>query len=142
MPGSVRARVSSAAGAERIGATNVFSANVGGRLPTPMWRSCRRWPMSPLSGRSRSGRSAGENYSPNSCSALDSRIVIEQAKGAIVQDRGVSVDEVFTLIRGYSRSHNLRLSDVARTVTTDLSAIANPQTCPVPPRGSVSHRPP
>jgi len=59
-----------------------------------------------------------------------------------VQDRGVSVDEVFTLIRGYSRSHNLRLSDVARTVTTDLSAIANPQTCPVSPRGSVSHRPP
>lgn len=76
--------------------------------------------------------------------ALDSRIVIEQAKGAIVQARGVSVDEAFTLIRGYSRSHNLRLSDVARTVTTDLSAIpdlANPQTCPVSLRGSVSRRP-
>jgi hypothetical protein len=47
-----------------------------------------------------------------------------------VEARGVSVDEAFTLIRDYSRSHNLRLSDVARTITTDLSSIpdlANPQ---------------
>ena len=48
--------------------------------------------------------------------ALNSRIVIEQAKGAVAQAHGISVDEAFTLIRGYARRNNRRLSDVARVV--------------------------
>ncbi|MEV4628484.1 GAF and ANTAR domain-containing protein [Micromonospora sp. NPDC049523] len=56
-------------------------------------------------------------------SALNSRVVIEQAKGAIAQSSGVTVDEAFSLIRGYARSKNLRLVDVARTIVTDLAAI-------------------
>jgi GAF domain-containing protein len=54
--------------------------------------------------------------------ALNSRIIIEQAKGAVAQARGISVDEAFNAIRSYARSHNLRLGDVAHTiVTTPLS---------------------
>ena len=48
--------------------------------------------------------------------ALNSRIVIEQAKGIVAQSRGVSVDEAFTLIRSYARSHKRRLGDVAQAV--------------------------
>lgn len=55
--------------------------------------------------------------------ALNSRIVIEQAKGAIAQARGVSVDEAFGLIRDYCRSNNVRLGEVARTITTDLNSL-------------------
>ncbi|WP_306207345.1 GAF and ANTAR domain-containing protein [Actinoplanes sp. RD1] len=51
--------------------------------------------------------------------ALHSRIVIEQAKGAIAQAEGTSVDEAFTVIRGYARRHNRKLTDVARAVVTD-----------------------
>ena len=47
-------------------------------------------------------------------SALDSRITIEQAKGFIANQNGVSLDEAFRLIRAFARSHRLRLSDVAR----------------------------
>lgn len=45
--------------------------------------------------------------------ALNSRIVIEQAKGVVSHTRGVSIDEAFLLIRQYARSHNLGLSAVA-----------------------------
>ncbi len=52
--------------------------------------------------------------------ALNSRVVIEQAKGIIAQSRGVSPDAAFTLIRDYARSNNRRLSEVANTIVTDL----------------------
>ncbi len=51
--------------------------------------------------------------------ALDSRIVIEQAKGALAQIHGCSVDEAFDLLRGYCRNHRLGLSEVARGVVSD-----------------------
>ncbi|MDA8435870.1 MAG: GAF and ANTAR domain-containing protein [Actinomycetales bacterium] len=49
-------------------------------------------------------------------SALQSRVSIEQAKGALAQIRGVGVDDAFDLMRRFARSHNLALSDVARDV--------------------------
>ncbi|MGN9812589.1 ANTAR domain-containing protein [Micromonospora sp. BQ11] len=59
--------------------------------------------------------------------ALNSRVVIEQAKGIIAQHRGVSPDEAFNLIRGYARNNNRRLSDVAQTITTDLASLGGLQ---------------
>jgi transcriptional regulator with GAF, ATPase, and Fis domain len=50
--------------------------------------------------------------------ALNSRILIEQAKGALAQRRGVSVDEAFHLLRSYARRNNLRLGDVASSLIT------------------------
>ena len=41
--------------------------------------------------------------------ALDSRVVIEQAKGVIAHDRRVSVDEAFQRLRNQARRHNLNL---------------------------------
>jgi GAF domain-containing protein len=51
--------------------------------------------------------------------ALNSRVVIEQAKGALAQIRRISVDEAFTLMRRYARRNGRRLSDVAQTVVSD-----------------------
>jgi GAF domain-containing protein len=45
--------------------------------------------------------------------ALNSRIIIEQAKGVVSHTRGVPIDEAFTLIREYARAHRLGLSVVA-----------------------------
>jgi AmiR/NasT family two-component response regulator len=56
--------------------------------------------------------------------ALNSRVVIEQAKGALSQIRGVSVDEAFVLMRSYARRNGRRLSDVAQAVVSgDRSGI-------------------
>ncbi|MCA2214171.1 GAF and ANTAR domain-containing protein [Jidongwangia harbinensis] len=56
--------------------------------------------------------------------ALNSRIVIEQAKGAVAQAAGVSVDEAFRTIRAYARRHNRRLTDVAHDVVAAPDAVA------------------
>ena len=45
--------------------------------------------------------------------ALNSRIVIEQAKGVVSHTRGVSIDNAFTLMREYARAHGMGLSVVA-----------------------------
>lgn len=56
--------------------------------------------------------------------ALNSRVIIEQAKGAIAITEGVGVDEAFTLLRGRARSGGRRLVDVAREVLTGAAAPA------------------
>jgi GAF domain-containing protein len=57
--------------------------------------------------------------------ALNSRVVIEQAKGALAQIHGVTVDQAFVMLRGYSRRNGRRLSEVSQTVVGgDWSSIA------------------
>ncbi|HET9061511.1 MAG TPA: GAF and ANTAR domain-containing protein [Acidimicrobiales bacterium] len=48
--------------------------------------------------------------------ALNSRIVIEQAKGMVAERRQISTQEAFSALRTYARSQNLRLADVAQAV--------------------------
>ncbi|MFF5293827.1 GAF and ANTAR domain-containing protein [Paractinoplanes globisporus] len=55
--------------------------------------------------------------------ALNSRIVIEQAKGAVAQARATSVDDAFDIIRRYARSHNYRLVDLAHVIVTDFASV-------------------
>jgi transcriptional regulator with GAF, ATPase, and Fis domain len=68
--------------------------------------------------------------------ALNSRVVIEQAKGLIAERLGIDLDGAFTALRGYARKNNLKLSDVAGTViagrtgTHDLLNTATPARLP------------
>ena len=48
--------------------------------------------------------------------ALSSRIVIEQAKGVVAYTRGVTIEQAFDLIRGYARSHQIGISQVAARI--------------------------
>ena len=48
--------------------------------------------------------------------ALNSRVIIEQAKGVLAQRGGLDMDRSFDVLRRYARDHNLRLTDVARAV--------------------------
>jgi GAF domain-containing protein len=66
----------------------------------------------------------GEVLSEQLQGALNSRIAIEQAKGAIAQANDVSVDEAFTLLRDYARRNNRRLSEVAQTIFRDPGGVA------------------
>jgi len=48
--------------------------------------------------------------------ALNSRVVIEQAKGVIAERFGVSMEVAFDRIRRYARNHNRKLGEVAAAV--------------------------
>jgi AmiR/NasT family two-component response regulator len=49
--------------------------------------------------------------------AIESRDVIGQAKGIIMARRGVSADEAFDLLRRTSQDLNVKLADLARTLS-------------------------
>ncbi len=48
--------------------------------------------------------------------ALNSRVVIEQAKGVLAERESVSMEEAFAVLRHHARKHNLLLADVARDI--------------------------
>lgn len=48
--------------------------------------------------------------------ALNSRIVIEQAKGRVSQASGLDMDRAFKRLRTHARNHNLHLSELAAEV--------------------------
>jgi GAF domain-containing protein len=48
--------------------------------------------------------------------ALNSRVVIEQAKGMLAEYLTITVDDAFTLLRSYARDHNRKLSEIASDV--------------------------
>jgi transcriptional regulator with GAF, ATPase, and Fis domain len=59
--------------------------------------------------------------------ALNSRVIIEQAKGMLAAHSGtLTPDQAFTALRSYARTNHHRLSDLARHVidgTADITAI-------------------
>jgi ANTAR domain-containing protein len=54
--------------------------------------------------------------------ALDSRIVIEQAKGVLAERYGIEIDAAFRILRRAARSNRIRIHDLAASV------IASPET--------------
>jgi len=57
--------------------------------------------------------------------ALNSRVVIEQAKGILAQRVGFDMEAAFSWLRNHARSHNLRLVDVAQSII-DGTLVAEP----------------
>jgi GAF domain-containing protein len=48
--------------------------------------------------------------------ALNSRVVIEQAKGMVAERQNLNMEHAFSALRNHARNHNLRLADVAQAV--------------------------
>ncbi len=61
--------------------------------------------------------------------ALNSRIIIEQAKGVLSAQGGLAPEDAFTVLRSHARSGGLHLSALCRDVvagTVDLASIVHP----------------
>lgn len=61
--------------------------------------------------------------------ALTSRITIEQAKGILAERWNTNPDLAFNALRAYARTHQLRISDLAREIvdqTLDTARIPRP----------------
>lgn len=69
--------------------------------------------------------------------ALNTRIVIEQAKGMVAERAGLDMQQAFSALRNHARNHNLRLADVAREVIG--GTLATSDLDPPPAAKSPSH---
>jgi GAF domain-containing protein len=63
--------------------------------------------------------------------ALNSRIVIEQAKGVLSERAGINMEEAFARLRNHARDHNRKLVDVAEGVVDGTLSVQA-----LDPRGS------
>ena len=105
---------------ETIGALNVFGSDVGGALDEVDVQIVQALTDVAAIGllQERAVR-RGEVLTEQLQGALNSRIAIEQAKGAISQALGISIDAAFNTLRGYARQNNRKLTEVAREVLSD-----------------------
>jgi hypothetical protein len=67
--------------------------------------------------------------------ALESRIVIEQAKGIVAERAQVGIDEAFTMLRSYARSHNRLLRQTSHEIISGDLAITE---LAAPPRSKAT----
>jgi GAF domain-containing protein len=63
--------------------------------------------------------------------ALNSRVLIEQAKGVLAERLRVDLADAFTMLRSSARNHNRRLSDLAQAIVDGTEQL--------PPAAAVSH---
>ncbi len=66
--------------------------------------------------------------------ALNSRVIIEQAKGKIAERLGVDMDQAFNLLRDRARTSNRRLSDLAQAFIDGTETHTGPNTSRSRPR--------
>jgi GAF domain-containing protein len=60
--------------------------------------------------------------------ALNSRVIIEQAKGKLAERLGIDMNQAFTILRDQARNRNQRLSDLARAFVEGTQAVTGPST--------------
>ena len=74
--------------------------------------------------------------------ALNSRVIIEQAKGKLAERLGVDMDQAFALLRDRARTTNRRLSDLARAFIDGTEPLTTPNPDRTrPPRAATRPRP-
>src|ERR1700735_4979605 len=69
--------------------------------------------------------------------ALNSRVIIEQAKGKLAERLGLDMDQAFSLLRESARTSNRRLSDVAQAFVNGTDALAGLDASASRPRPAV-----
>lgn len=67
----------------------------------------------------------GDDLTEQLQGALNTRIVIEQAKGMIAQTHAITPDQAFDMMRSYCRKNNLPLTDVANRVIIQPASLGD-----------------
>jgi hypothetical protein len=100
---------------EVIGAL-ACSARRRGPCRRPTSPPPRRWPTWPPSGSCSTAPPSKPRSSTQLQHALNSRIIIEQAKGTVAARMGLEMPDAFERLRRYARNRNVRLAEVAEDV--------------------------
>jgi transcriptional regulator with GAF, ATPase, and Fis domain len=101
---------------ERVGALNLFRTEVGTLLPADIAIGQALADVAAIGILSHRMLRHSEEVSRQLQTALNTRVVIEQAKGVLAERGSLDMDRAFTVLRFYARTTHQRLADVARAV--------------------------
>jgi transcriptional regulator with GAF, ATPase, and Fis domain len=127
-----------------IGALNLFRADAGTFAPADVRVGQALADVATISLLHERNVRLSDTLNEQLQTALNSRVVIEQAKGKLAERLGLDMDQAFSLLREYARTRNLRLSDLAQAfidgseTVTGLTA-SRPQR--LPGAGAMGHQP-
>jgi GAF domain-containing protein len=107
-----------------IGALNLFTTTAGDLTPATTALGRALADVATISILSERAAREQDLLSQQLQSALNTRVIIEQAKGTLAERRGLSMDQAFNLMRGYARRNQRRLTDVALAVIDDHDDVA------------------
>lgn len=119
---------------EAIGAMGLFGTTVGDFDQTDVQIVQALANVAAISLLQQRSITHGDLFTEQLQAALNDRVIIEQAKGAIAQAHDVTIDEAFHLLRAYARRTQQHLTGVARQAITDWGTL--PALAPTPTRAS------
>src|SRR5580692_8507241 len=130
-----------------IGALNLFRAIPGAMAPADVRVGQALADVATISLLHERSMRHSDTLNEQLQTALNSRVIIEQAKGKLAERLGLDMDQAFGLLRDQARVSNLRLSDVARgfvegtETLAEIPAAGRPQPGRRPGTGPSRRRP-
>ena len=107
-----------------IGALNLFRADAGALAPADIRVGQALADVATISLLHERSMRYSDTLNEQLQAALNSRVVIEQAKGKLAERLGVDMDQAFTLLRAQARTGNHQLSDLARAFIEGTETLA------------------
>jgi GAF domain-containing protein len=101
---------------ERIGALNLFRAAVGPMEDADVAVAQALADVATIGILHQRILSRSEQVNQQLQTALNTRLIIEQAKGVLAERGTIDMDQAFNLLRGHARRTNRRLAELARAV--------------------------
>ncbi|MCU1495512.1 MAG: hypothetical protein JWO62_3276 [Acidimicrobiaceae bacterium] len=99
-----------------IGALNLFRIDQGEMTPADVDAAQALADVATIGILQHRGAAEAQVVNEQLNHALNSRVVIEQAKGMVAERESLDMEQAFARLRKHARSHNLRLVDVARDI--------------------------
>src|ERR1700684_2181897 len=124
-----------------IGALNLFRATPGAFAPADVRVGQALADVATISLLHERSMRHSDTLNEQLQTALNSRVIIEQAKGKLAERLGVDMDQAFSLLRESARTSNRRLSDLARAFVNGTDPLAGLNPAGAQPRPAAS-RPP
>jgi transcriptional regulator with GAF, ATPase, and Fis domain len=109
-----------------IGALNLFRANPGAFDPASVRVGQALADVATIGLLHERSMRRSDTLNEQLQTALNSRVIIEQAKGKLAERLGIDMSQAFTLLRDHARDRNQRLSDLARAFVDGTQAITGP----------------
>jgi transcriptional regulator with GAF, ATPase, and Fis domain len=106
-----------------IGALNLFRASPGPFAPADVRVGQALADVATISLLHERNMHRSDTLNEQLQTALNSRVIIEQAKGKLAERLGLDMDQAFNLLRDFARARNLRLSDLAQAFIDDSETI-------------------